>query len=153
MPKSLLRIADLGPGDVARLVDRAAAFKSDPRQARDLLAGESVVLYFAKPSTRTRVSFETAVHRLGGLPIPVGPADLQMGRGETVEDTARVLSRLARVFVARTFDDDELVRFDAAASIPVVVRPGTRHPGPDRRRTAQPGHRAAAGAEREDGSQ
>lgn len=120
MPKSLLRIADLGPGDVARLVDRAASFKKDPRQARELLAGESVVLYFAKPSTRTRVSFETAVHRLGGLPVSVGPADLQMGRGETIEDTARVISRMARVFVARTFADDDLVRFDAAATIPVV---------------------------------
>lgn len=120
MPKSLLRIADLGPGDVARLLDRAASFKAEPRQARDLLAGESVVLYFAKPSTRTRISFETAVHRLGGLPIAVGPADLQMGRGETIEDTARVLSRFARVFVARTFADQDLVRFDAAASIPVI---------------------------------
>lgn len=120
MPKSLLRIADLGAGDVARLVERAESFKADPRQQRDLLAGESVVLYFAKPSTRTRISFETAVHRLGGIPIGVGPGDLQMGRGETVEDTARVISRFARVFVARTFLDLELERFDRAASIPVV---------------------------------
>ncbi len=120
MPKSLLRIADLGPADVAHLVERAASFKLDPRQRRELLAGESVVLYFAKPSTRTRVSFETAVHRLGGHPIFVGPVDLQMGRGETVEDTARVISRFARVFVARTFADDDLVRFDRAASIPVI---------------------------------
>lgn len=120
MPKSLLRIADLGADDVARLVDRAASFKKDPKQRRDLLAGESVVLYFAKPSTRTRISFETAVHRLGGIPIGVGPTDLQMGRGETVEDTARVISRFARVFVARTFLDEELERFDRAASIPVI---------------------------------
>lgn len=120
MPKSLLRIADLGPSDVARLVDRAASFKKDPRQARDLLAGESVVLYFTKPSTRTRLAFETAIHRLGGIPVSAGPADLQMGRGETIEDTARVISRMARVFVARTFADEDLVRFDAAATIPVV---------------------------------
>jgi ornithine carbamoyltransferase len=120
VPKSLLRIADLGADDLTRLVDRAASFKADPKQRRDLLAGESVVLYFAKPSTRTRISFETAVHRLGGIPIGVGPTDLQMGRGETVEDTARVISRFARVFVARTFLDEELERFDRAASIPVV---------------------------------
>lgn len=120
MPKSLLRIADLGKTDVERLLDRAASFKKEPRQNRDLLTGESVVLYFAKPSTRTRLSFATAVHRLGGIPITVGPAELQMGRGETVEDTARVVSRMARVFVARTFEDEQLVRFDRAASIPVV---------------------------------
>jgi ornithine carbamoyltransferase len=120
VPKSLLRIADLGAGDVARLLDRAASYKANPQQGRQLLAGSSVVLYFAKPSTRTRVSFETAVHRLGGLPITVGPTDLQMGRGETIEDTARVLSRMARIFVARTFRDEDLERFDAAATIPVV---------------------------------
>lgn len=120
MPGSLLRIADLGAGDLAHLVERAASYKSDPRQQRDLLAGDSVVLFFAKPSTRTRVSFETAVHRLGGHPILVGPDTLQMGRGETVEDTARVISRLARAFVARTFADEDLARFDRAATIPVI---------------------------------
>jgi ornithine carbamoyltransferase len=120
VPKSLLRIADLGTADVDHLLDRAASFKKEPKQSRELLAGESVVLYFAKPSTRTRLSFATAVHRLGGMPIPVGPAELQMGRGETVEDTARVVSRMARVFVARTFEDEQLVRFDRAATIPVV---------------------------------
>lgn len=120
MPKSLLRIADLGESDVERLLDRADSYKREPKQSRDLLVGESVVLYFAKPSTRTRLSFATAVHRLGGMPIAVGPAELQMGRGETVEDTARVMSRMARVFVARTFEDEQLVRFDRAASIPVV---------------------------------
>lgn len=120
MPKSLLRIADLGPSDVERLLDRADSFKKSPKQSGDLLVGESVVLYFAKPSTRTKLSFATAVHRLGGVPIAVGPAELQMGRGESVEDTARVVSRLARVFVARTFEDEQLVRFDRAATIPVV---------------------------------
>jgi ornithine carbamoyltransferase len=120
VPRSLLRIADLGAADVAHLVDRAASYKREPRQQRDLLAGDSVVLFFAKPSTRTRISFETAVQRLGGHPIVVGPDTLQMGRGETVEDTARVISRFARVFVARTFADEDLARFDRAASIPVI---------------------------------
>jgi ornithine carbamoyltransferase len=101
-------------------VDLAARCKADPHGHRGLLEGESVVLYFGKPSTRTRISFETAVARLGGAPIAVGPGELQLGRGETIEDTARTLSRYARAFVIRTHADAEVQRFAAAASIPVI---------------------------------
>jgi len=118
--RSLLRVRDLSGADLRALLGRARAHKEDPLGARDLLSGASVPLYFEKPSTRTRLSFETAVHRLGGLPIVVGPNDLQMGRGESVEDTARVISRYARVFVARTFSDDHLARFARASTIPVI---------------------------------
>jgi ornithine carbamoyltransferase len=110
----------LTEGDLAWVLDRAAAYKAEPRRAPDLLRGQSVTLYFNKPSTRTRISFETAVHRLGGLPVTVGPNDLQMGRGETIEDTARVISRFSRAFVSRTYADDEIARFSRAASIPVI---------------------------------
>jgi ornithine carbamoyltransferase len=118
--KSFLRVRDLSPLDLRAVLDRAREYKASPLLRRDLLRGESVTLYFNKASTRTRLSFETAVHRLGGLPIVVGPNDLQMGRGETVEDTARVISRYSRVFVTRTFQHDEVVRFAKAASIPVI---------------------------------
>jgi ornithine carbamoyltransferase len=116
----LLRVADLSARDVARVLDLSDAFKRHPPRSATLLHGAAVVLYFAKPSTRTRISFETAIHRLGGVPVTVGPNDLQIGRGETIEDTARVVSRMSRAFVARTFADDELARFARAASIPVV---------------------------------
>ena len=119
MLKDLLTTADLTPADLAYVLDLAAAFKAAPRRS-STLERETVVLYFNKASTRTRVSFETAVARLGGTPIMVGPSDLQLGRGETIEDTARVVSRYARAFVIRTFADDDVRRFAAAASIPVV---------------------------------
>ncbi len=120
MLRSLLRVADLTPDDLHRVLDRALEFKKDPRLTPELLRGESVTLYFNKPSTRTRLSFETAVYRLGGFPIGVGPNDLQMGRGETIEDTARVISRYSRAFVTRTYEDDEIARFSRAATIPVI---------------------------------
>jgi ornithine carbamoyltransferase len=118
--KDLLRTADLTPDGLRTLLDLAAAYKKDPHRGRTLLAGDSVVLYFAKPSTRTRISFETAVGRLGATPVVVGPAELQLGRGETIEDTARVISRFARAFVIRTFSDGDVAAFARAASIPVV---------------------------------
>ena len=118
--KHLLRIADLDQQELTLLLDVAETVKKDPYRYAGALAGDSVVLHFAKPSTRTRVSFETAVARLGGTPISTGPAELQLGRGETIEDTARVISRYARAFVIRTFADDDVRRFAAASTIPVV---------------------------------
>lgn len=120
MTEHLLRIADLSPAGLDELLALATTFKADPYAHRRFLANETVVLYFNKPSTRTRISFETAVVRLGGVPIAIGPADLQLGRGETIEDTARVVSRYARAFVIRTFADADVARFAAAATIPVI---------------------------------
>jgi len=118
--KDLLKTSDLSRADFKYLLARAVKFKAKPYQRRETLQNDSVALYFNKPSTRTRVSFETAVARLGGSAISLGPNDLQIGRGETVEDTARVLSRFVRAFVIRTFKDDDVARFAAAASIPVI---------------------------------
>jgi ornithine carbamoyltransferase len=116
----LLRTADLSATDLRALLDLSHELKREPLLRRDLLAGEAVVMYFAKPSTRTRISFATAIGRLGATPVAVGPAELQLGRGETIEDTAAVISRYARAFVIRTFSDDDVARFAAAATIPVV---------------------------------
>lgn len=127
--RSLLRTADLSPDDCTRLLDLSGQVKEDPFGFRDLLRGQTVVLYFAKPSTRTRVSLETAVTRMGGLPIAVGFTDLQLGKGETIEDTARVISSYAAAFTIRTFSDEDVRRFTDAASIPVVnTLTDTHHP-------------------------
>lgn len=118
--KDLLRIADLDHDRLVRLLDTARRFKLEPLKHLGTLLGRTVVLYFNKPSTRTRISFETAITRLGGTPLAVGPHELQLDRGETIEDTARVISTYASAFVIRTFSDDDVRRFASAASIPVV---------------------------------
>src|SRR5437588_8126403 len=118
--KDLLRIADLSSSGLRRALSLSIEAKMVPDRWEHLLRGETVVLYFSKPSTRARISFETAVARLGGTPIVVGPNDLQLGRGETIEDTARLISRFAKAVVIRTFDDNDVRRFAAAATIPVI---------------------------------
>lgn len=118
--KDLLTTADLTPDRLAVLLNLSRAFKAAPHCANEMLRGETVTLYFNKPSTRTRISFETAVARLGGTPIAVGAHDLQLDRGETIEDTARTISRYSRAFVVRTYSDTDVERFAAAASIPVI---------------------------------
>ena len=118
--KDLLRTFDLSRSDFKYLLNRARKFKAHPHSRGSLLSGDSVCLYFAKPSTRTRVSFNAAIARLGGNAITLGANELQLGRGETIEDTARVLSRYTRAFVIRTFSDDDVARFARAASIPVI---------------------------------
>jgi ornithine carbamoyltransferase len=118
--KDLLRTGDLTRDEILYLLDLASEFRRDPSSHRDLLQGRIVVLYFAKPSTRTRLSFEAAVASLGGVPAIVGPDELQLGRGETIEDTARVISRYAAAFVLRTFSDEELATVAQHATIPVV---------------------------------
>jgi ornithine carbamoyltransferase len=118
--KDLLRTSDLSRDELVYLLDLAASFRRDPGRNRDLLQGRIVVLYFAKPSTRTRLSFEAAVAALGGIPAVVGSEALQIGRGETIEDTARVVSRYAAAFVIRTFSDQDVADVARSATIPVV---------------------------------
>ena len=125
--KDLLRTADLTSADLMLLLDTAAAFKAQPLKAHGQLTGATVVLYFAKPSTRTRLSFETAVVQLGGVPLAVGTQELQVGRGETLEDTARIVSRYAKAFVVRTFADDDVRLVAEAATVPVINALTDRH--------------------------
>jgi ornithine carbamoyltransferase len=125
--KDLLRIADLSPGDLDLLLYLSEEAHRDPHGRRDLLEDDTVITYFAKPCTRTLLSFGSAITHLGGTPEVVGPNELQLGRGETIEDTARAVSRYARAFVIRTYADDDVRRFASAASIPVINALTDRH--------------------------
>lgn len=118
--KDFLRIADLSTEDFELLLSLSGTVKADPHRLGKPLDGEIVGMYFAKPSTRTRFSFEVAVRRLGGAPVFTGTGDLQLGRGETIEDTARTLSHFARALVIRTASHEEIERFAAAATVPVI---------------------------------
>ena len=118
--KDLLRTADLSPTDFKLLLDLSDDLKQNPLKHHGMLTGKTVVLYFAKHSTRTRLSFETAVTQLGGVPLTVGSDELQVGRGETLEDTGKVVSRYAEAFVIRTFADDDVKLVAESSSIPVI---------------------------------
>jgi len=120
MMKDLLRTSDLTPADFNMLLELSEELKNTPLKHHGFLTGKTVVLYFAKPSTRTRLSFSTAVARLGGVPLTVGSDELHISRGETLEDTARVVSRYAEAFVVRTFADDDVKLMAEQASIPVI---------------------------------
>ncbi len=115
-----LRVLDLRRSQVEALLDLADDYREDPQQDRKLLRGESVLLHFAKPSTRTRLAFQTAACRLGAQPIVTGATDLQLGRGETIEDTAQVVSRMCAAAALRTYDHSEVERFASAASVPTI---------------------------------
>jgi ornithine carbamoyltransferase len=116
----LLRISDLRPGELTELLDLAAAMKRRPAGWLASLGGHSIACYFTKPSTRTRVSIEAAAHRLGALPIMLRPDELQLGRGEPISDTARVLSSYCAAIVIRTFAQADVEAVAAASSVPVV---------------------------------
>ena len=118
--RDFLSIDDVSPDELRYLLDSAAALKRKPDALDDQLKGLRVALIFEKPSTRTRVSFEAAVTSLGGSAIVLRGDELQLGRGETIEDTGRVLSRYVSAIVVRTFGQDRLERLAHAASVPVV---------------------------------
>ena len=120
MEKDFLSIDDVTPDELTDLLDRSDSIKKKPGTSSDLLADKQVALIFEKPSTRTRVSFEGAVTSMGGNAIVLRGDELQLGRGETIEDTGRVLSRYVDAIVVRTFGQDRLERLAAAATVPVV---------------------------------
>ena len=120
MDRDLLSIDDLTPGELGSLLDLSSKAKAQPGDYAGRLAGRSVALIFEKPSTRTRVSFEVAVAETGGFPVAVSSAELQLGTGETIEDTGRVLSRYVQAIVLRTFEQERLELLAAAATVPVV---------------------------------
>ena len=118
--RSFLRVSDLDAQELTALLDLAAAMRADPQGWRQTLDGQTLACYFTKPSTRTRVSFEAAAWRLGMLPVMLRPDELQLGRGEPLEDTARVLSSYAAALVVRTFAQEDVEALATAASVPVI---------------------------------
>jgi len=118
--RDFLSVDDLTPAELAALLDLSAEVKASPERFADRLRGRSVALIFEKPSTRTRVSFDVGIAELGGHPVALSAAELQLGRGETIEDTGRVLSRYVDAIVLRTFEQERLEVLAGAASVPVV---------------------------------
>ena len=118
--KDLLRTADLSRADVDLLLDTAADFAKNPLRSKDALANKSVAIYMTKPSTRTRLSSETAVAHLGGTPIFIRGDELQLGRGETIADTAKIISGYCDALIIRTFAQSDVDELGANASIPVI---------------------------------
>lgn len=118
--KDLLRTADLSRADVDLLLDTAADFAKNPLRSKDALAHKSVAIYMTKPSTRTRLASETAVAHLGGTPIFIRGDELQLGRGETIADTAKIISGYCDALIVRTFAQSDVDELGASASIPVI---------------------------------
>jgi ornithine carbamoyltransferase len=118
--KDLLRTSDLSTADVELLLDTAAEFAVKPLQANTALANRTVAIYMTKPSTRTRLASETAVAHLGGTPIFIRGDDLQIGRGETIADTARIISGYASALIIRTFKQSDVDELGANSTIPII---------------------------------
>lgn len=121
MPRHLLSIQKLGPEEIRYIIRRASFWKAHRgRQAPTPLTGQTWVLLFAKPSTRTRVSFEVGIRELGGQPIFLSASEIQLGRGEPISDTARVLARMVHGAIIRTFDQAEVEQFAQYSGIPTI---------------------------------
>jgi ornithine carbamoyltransferase len=119
-PPDLLRIADIDAAQLTYLLDLAAEMKRAREGWRDVLRGETVAMLFEKPSTRTRVSLAGAAARLGMNPLSLREDELQLGRGEPIEDTARVLSGFVAAIAIRTFAQAELEQVARYADVPVI---------------------------------
>jgi ornithine carbamoyltransferase len=120
MTRHFLRDDDLSPDEQAEVLALAAALKKDPFSCRPLEGPRGVAVIFDKNSTRTRFSFEVGIAQLGGHPVVVDSSATQLGRDETLQDTAQVLSRYVDAIVWRTFGQDRLEAMAEAASVPVV---------------------------------
>jgi ornithine carbamoyltransferase len=116
----LLRTEHLSRADVELLLSTAAEFAEKPLRSNTALANKTVAIYMTKPSTRTRLASETAVVHLGGTPIFIRGDDLQLGRGETISDTAKIISGYASALIVRTFAQSDVDELGANSSIPVI---------------------------------
>jgi len=120
MKRDLLAIHDLNKNEIEHLLERASALKSGADANKCPLMGKSIGLFFEKPSTRTRVSFEVGIYQLGGQSLYLNPKEIHLGRGETIADTARVLSRYLTAVVLRTYSHSSVEEFASFATVPVV---------------------------------
>jgi ornithine carbamoyltransferase len=118
--RDFLRVTDLDRAELLELIERAAEWKRLGRKGPRPLEGMTIGLVFEKASTRTRVSFEVAAHQLGGQATFLSPRDTQLGRGEPIKDTARVLARYLDALVVRTFGHQTIEEMARLAEVPVV---------------------------------
>ena len=127
--RDFVRVTDLSPEALHDLLALAARLKEMPASCADALRGETIACIFEKPSTRTRVSFAAAIAHLGATPVALTPQELQLGRGETVADTARSLSGYCAAIVIRTFAQETVEELARWARVPVVnALSDTHHP-------------------------
>jgi len=121
MKRDFLRLTDLSVAEARRVLALARTMKAEPKGARkEMLSGRSIAMIFEKPSTRTRVSFEVAAAALGAHPVVLDAQSSQLGRGEPIQDTARVLSRYCDAIVYRTFGDERLRELALNSAVPVI---------------------------------
>ena len=120
MKRDFLKLTDLTPDEITGLLQRAIDLKAGKDAGLCPLIGKNIGLFFEKPSTRTRVSFEAGIYQLGGNAVLMSPAELQLGRGETIADTAKTLSRYLHAIMMRTFSHETLEAFARNSSIPVI---------------------------------
>jgi ornithine carbamoyltransferase len=120
--RSFTRIADWSPEELLEVLDLADELKRlhHAREEHHLLPGRTLGMIFQKPSTRTRISFEVGIYQLGGMGLYLSAGDLQLGRGETIRDTATVLSRYLDAIMIRTFAQSDVEGLAEAGSIPVI---------------------------------
>jgi ornithine carbamoyltransferase len=120
MSRHFLSVDDLSNEELGGLLALSSQVKAHPEAYAAALAAMSVAMIFEKPSTRTRVSFEVGIAELGAHPLALGASELQLGRGETIEDTGRVLSRYVDAVVLRTFGQDRLEALARTSTVPIV---------------------------------
>lgn len=118
--KDLLRTEHLSREDVELILSSASDFATQPLRSQSALSGKTVAVYMTKPSTRTRLASESAIAHLGGSPIFLRQEDLQIGRGETISDTAKIVSQFCSALIIRTFAQSDVDELGAHASIPVI---------------------------------
>ncbi|MDA4125280.1 MAG: ornithine carbamoyltransferase [Thaumarchaeota archaeon] len=119
--RTFLTLAELSPAELGLILRLSSKLKKTRgKTGRSLLEGKTVALVFEKPSTRTRVSFQVAISELGGSPITLSSEEMQLGRGETIEDTALVLSRYVHAVMARVKRHGDIERLASASSVPVI---------------------------------
>lgn len=118
--RDFINLLDYTPEELESMIDLAIEMKKNPNEYREALKGQTLAMIFTKNSTRTRISFQTGIYQLGGQGLFLGANDLQLSRGETIEDTAKVLSRFVDGIMLRTHDHNDLVGLAKHSTIPVI---------------------------------
>jgi len=118
--RHFIELESFEPAVLRHMIERATELKRAPETGQDALAGKTLAMIFETPSTRTRISFDVAMSKLGGRSIALSPGELQLGRGESIGDTARVLSRYVDAVLLRTASHDSLLQLVENAGVPVI---------------------------------